>query len=129
MITEFIDYVDSFYGTNDPLYPMMSQETKQPLNKMDIERATQNYLVMCQDETNKFCTWGDGDSLDRERVRDIEMDARDVMEQIHMAESRHMQMGALVSYQLQYPDMTIRDFFTMASEEIREQEEELGYYE
>ena len=62
-------------------------------------------------------------------MRDIEMDARDVMEQIQMAESRHMQMGALVSYQLQYPDMTIRDFFTMAAEELEEQEEELGYYE
>ena len=46
-----------------------------------------------------------------------------------MQESRHMQMGALVSYQLRYPDMTIRDFFTMASEELKEQEEELGYYE
>jgi len=62
-------------------------------------------------------------------MTNLESDARDVMEQIHMAESRHMQMGALVSYQLQYPDMTIRDFFAMASEEIREQEEELGYYE
>ena len=59
----------------------------------------------------------------------LEWDARDVMEQIQMAESRHMQMGALCSYLLQYPDMTIRDFFTMASQEIREQEEELGYYE
>ena len=59
----------------------------------------------------------------------LEWDARTVMEQIHMAESRHMQMGALCSYLLQYPDMTIRDFFAMASEEIREQEEELGYYE
>ena len=29
-IQEFVDYVDSFYGTNDPLYPMMSRETKQP---------------------------------------------------------------------------------------------------
>ena len=46
-----------------------------------------------------------------------------------MAESRHMQMGALCSYLLQYPDMTIRDVFAMASEEIREEEEELGYYE
>jgi len=54
----------------------------------------------------------------------IEMDARDVMEQIQMAESRHMQMGALVSYQLQYPDMTIRDFFAMASAELEEQEED-----
>ena len=59
----------------------------------------------------------------------IEMDARDVMEQIQMAESRHMQMGALVSYQLQYPDMTIRDFFGMAAADIEEQAEELGYYE
>ena len=62
-------------------------------------------------------------------MTNLESDARDVMEQIHMAESRHMQLGALVSYQLQYPDMTIRDFFAMASEEIREEEEELGYYE
>ena len=62
-------------------------------------------------------------------MTELEMDARDVMEQIHMAESRHMQMGALCSYLLQYPDMTIRDFFAMAAEEIREQEEELGYYE
>ena len=71
MLTNFVNYVDSFYGVNDPLYPMMSRETKQPLNKHDILCATENYLTMCNDETNKFCTWGDGDSLDRERVRDI----------------------------------------------------------
>ena len=59
----------------------------------------------------------------------LEWDANTVMEQIHMQESRHMQMSALVSYQVKYPDMTIRDFFAMASEEIREEEEELGYYE
>ena len=59
----------------------------------------------------------------------LQWDADTVMEQIHMAESRHMQMGALCSYLLQYPDMTIREFFTMASQEIRDQEEELGYYE
>ena len=70
-IQEFVDYVDSFYGTNDPLYPMMSRETKQPLTKFDIHRATMNYLVMCLDDTEELCTWGDGDSLDRERVRDI----------------------------------------------------------
>ena len=71
MLTQFVDYVDSFYGTNDPIYPMMSRETKQPLTKVDILRASQNYLKMCQDKSNKLCTWGDGDSLDRERVRDI----------------------------------------------------------
>ena len=71
LIQQFVDYVDSFYGTDDPLYPMMSRETKQPLTKFDINRATENYLVMCLDEKNDLCTWGDGDSLDRERVRDI----------------------------------------------------------
>ena len=59
----------------------------------------------------------------------LQWDANIVMEQILMAESRHMQMGALCSYLLQYPDMTIRDFFAMASQELEEQEEELGYYE
>ena len=59
----------------------------------------------------------------------LQWDADRLMEQLIMQESRHMQMGALCSYLLQYPDMTIRDFFTMASEEIREQEEELGYYD
>ena len=62
-------------------------------------------------------------------MRDLESDAMAVMEQIHMAESRHMQLGALVSYQLRHPDMTIRDFFRMAAKELEEQEEELGYYE
>ena len=59
----------------------------------------------------------------------LQWDADRIMEQLIMQESRHMQMGALCSYLLQYPDMTIRDFFTMAAEEIREEEEELGYYE
>ena len=62
-------------------------------------------------------------------MKNLEYVAMQVMEQIHMAESRHMQMGALVSYLLQYPDMTIRDFFTMSAKELREQEEELGYYD
>ena len=70
-IEQFVDYVDSFYGTDDPVYPMMSRETKQPLTKFDINRATENYLTMCLDESNKSCIWGDGDSLDREKVRDI----------------------------------------------------------
>ena len=62
-------------------------------------------------------------------MNNLEYDAMQVMEQIHMAESRHMQMGALVSYLLQYPDISIRDFFTMAAKDLEEQEEELGYYE
>jgi len=62
-------------------------------------------------------------------MTNLEFDAQTVMEQIQMAESGHMRMGALCSYLLQYPDMTIRDFFAMASEEIREEQEELGYYD
>ena len=62
-------------------------------------------------------------------MSDLEYDSMAVMEQIQMAESRHMQMGALCSYLLEYPDMTIRDFFKMASDEIREEQEELGYYD
>jgi len=59
----------------------------------------------------------------------LQWDADRVMEQIIMQESRHMQMSALVSYQLRYPDMTIREFFEMSARELEEQEEELGYYE
>ena len=62
-------------------------------------------------------------------LTELQINANNVMEQIHMQESRHMQMSALVSYQLRYPDMTIRDFFAMASKDLEEQEEELGYYE
>ena len=58
-------------------------------------------------------------------MTNLESDARDVMEQIQMAESRHMQMGALVTYMLQYPDMTIREYFAMASQELEDQEEDL----
>ena len=68
-------------------------------------------------------------SLNFPKMTNLESDAMAVMEQIQMAESRHMQMGALCSYLLQYPDMTIREFFLMASEEIREEQEELGYYD
>ena len=70
---EFIDYVDSFYGTNDPLYPMMCRETKQPLNKFDIARAVHTYIERIEKGDLEYVhyEWGDGDSLDRERVRDI----------------------------------------------------------
>ena len=59
----------------------------------------------------------------------LEWDADAVMEQLIMQHSRHMQMPSLVEHQLMYPDMTIREFFTSVAKELREQEEELGYYE
>ena len=72
-VDQFVDYVDSFYGVNDPLYPLMSAETKQPLNKFDIKRATQTYIERIEKGDLEYVhyTWGGGDSLDRERVRDI----------------------------------------------------------
>ena len=64
------------------------------------------------------------EEIEDENDKSLQFDAMAVMEQIHMAESRHMQMGALCSYLLQYPDMSIRDFFGMAATEIEEQEED-----
>ena len=62
-------------------------------------------------------------------MNNLQWDADALMEQLIMQHSSHMQMPALVDYQLEYPDMTIREFFTKASQELRDQEEELGYYE
>ena len=69
ILSNFVEYVDSFYGVNDPLYPLVKDG--QPLSKIDIYAATAFYLAQCSDEREELCTWGDGDSLDRERVRDI----------------------------------------------------------
>ena len=55
---------------------------------------------------------------------ELQFNANNVMEQIHMQESRHMEMAALVSYQLRYPDMTIKDFFAMANQELEDEGEE-----
>jgi len=69
MLTDFVEYVDSFYGVNDPLYPLVKDG--QPLSRVDIYSAVYEYLQLCTDESETLYTWGDGDSLDRERVRDI----------------------------------------------------------
>jgi len=72
MLHNFVEYVDSFYGVNDPLYPLVKDG--KPLSKLDIYGATERYLSLCADPKAELCTWGDGDSLDRERVRDILLD-------------------------------------------------------
>ena len=72
MLRNFVEYVDSFYGVNDPLYPLVKEG--KPLSKVDILGATEKYLGNCSDPDQEYCTWGDGDSLDRERVRDILLD-------------------------------------------------------
>ena len=55
---EFIEYVYSFYGDGG-LYD-------QKRTREQIAYATLDYL----DGSNDVITWGNGDSLDRERVRD-----------------------------------------------------------
>ena len=63
---EFIDYVLSFYG-KDGLYD-------QNRTKEQVAYATTVYLDACSYyESNNIpnYTWGGGDSLDRERVRDL----------------------------------------------------------
>ena len=58
---QFIDYVYSFYG-KDGLYD-------QNRTKEQIAYAVLMYLDDCNDPCIDI-EWGDGDSLDRERVRD-----------------------------------------------------------
>ena len=59
-----------------------------------------------------------------QQQKSFEWDADRVMEQLIMQESRHMQMSALVEHQLMYPDMTIREFFEMARQELDDQDED-----
>jgi len=63
-LDEFVDYVWSFYGSDDPLYPIHG------LTKKDIVDAIYEYWKQIE-KYPTVLTWGYGDSLDRERVRDI----------------------------------------------------------
>ena len=60
-LCDFIAYVDSFYNAETGIYPI-----KGLTNDM-IFTATLKYVT----SQTKDCTWGGGDSVDRERVRDI----------------------------------------------------------
>ena len=63
---DFTDYVWSFYGSDaDALYPIKG------LTRKMIAEASFLYLQMCCYPSFPEYTWGDGDSLDREHVRDI----------------------------------------------------------
>lgn len=61
MMCEFVAYVDSFYNAKKGIYPIEGMTDTMVLN------AVQKYINSLNDEV----TWGGGDSLDRERVRDI----------------------------------------------------------
>ena len=69
---EFLDYCESFYSPEHPdcLYPI------QGLTRQELALATLNVLDLCEEGTH--VTWGGGDSLDRERVRDQVIELRAV---------------------------------------------------
>ena len=72
MLTDFVDYVYSFYGDKkEALYPLFNVDTDKQVDKVDILSATYDYLHEVNKRNDDHFTWGDGDSLDRERVRDI----------------------------------------------------------
>jgi hypothetical protein len=59
----------SFYGDDDALYPIDN------LTREEVALATLNYLDLVA-SSNGTINWGDGDSLDRERVRDFIINTR-----------------------------------------------------
>ena len=68
---EFLDYCESFYSPShtDVLYPIDG------LTRGELALATLSYLDLCA-ASDGTVSWGDGDSLDRERVRDFVINRR-----------------------------------------------------
>ena len=62
-LCDFIAYVDSFYNEKDGVYPI-----KGMTNTMVI-KGVQTYITQIGE--SESLEWGDGDSVDREQVRDI----------------------------------------------------------
>jgi len=71
-LQEFVDYVWSFYAPNSDLYPIKGL-TKQDI--FDALNVYQQRIKAAESNNGRWFNvtyiWGDGDSLDRERVRDI----------------------------------------------------------
>jgi len=68
MLFDFMEYVWAFYNPQSELYPIKG------LTKGDIFNAIFTYrdrIIQAENDNNPYYSWGDGDSLDRERVRDI----------------------------------------------------------
>ena len=59
--TAFVDYVEDFYG-KDGLYDLGA-------TRDDCKEACLIYLVALATNGEALGTWGDGDTVDRERVR------------------------------------------------------------
>ena len=64
----------SFYGDADAIYPIDG------LTREEVALATLNYLDLCA--VSDVVNWGDGDSLDRERVREFIISRRSTKPQL-----------------------------------------------
>lgn len=60
-ILDFVEYVDSFYNPVSGIYPIGGATVGV------ITKAIKAYIASLEEDR----TWGGGDSVDRERVRDI----------------------------------------------------------
>jgi len=69
---EFIAYVWEFYNPNDGIYPIKGLHPQDILDAIDVY---QDRIIEAESNNGRWFNvtyiWGDGDSLDRERVRDI----------------------------------------------------------
>ena len=66
-LDEFVEYVWSFYGNEDPLYPIKGLEKEHILAAFYIYEDR----ILKGDLEYAHYSWGGGDSLDREHIRDI----------------------------------------------------------
>ena len=76
-LCDFIAYVDSFYNEKDGVYPIKGMTNTMVIKGVQtyIRQLRHGYIPFGQAESLE---WGGGDSVDRERVRDIILADNDV---------------------------------------------------
>ena len=68
-LESFTDYVKSFYGSGSNSLNYLDEYGG--CTDQEIDRAISEYMFTLLNEPQNNYTWGSGDSVDRERVRDI----------------------------------------------------------
>lgn len=59
---KFVDYIEDFYGKESGIYDLGA-------TRQDCKEACLIYLIALATNGEELGTWGDGDTVDRERVR------------------------------------------------------------
>lgn len=71
-LDDFMDYCWSFYGSDDPLYPIKNLKYSNLYQAWTVYKARLEIADKHNGKLNGVpYTWGYGDSIDRERIRDI----------------------------------------------------------